>query len=79
MTPSDVKKGVGLAIRQLRDKAGITGDDLAHAMSMTRTAVVQWEHGRNCPPLTKLPRLADALGTSPVRLLALAMRLGGAK
>lgn len=59
----------GQRIRQLREKKGLTQEDLAHALELTRPAIGRWENGRSKPRLDKLNDLASLLGTTTYWLL----------
>lgn len=55
----DIKKLEGLAPR--RTRMGLSQEELASAVGVTRTAVTNWETGFAWPPARLLPLLADAL------------------
>lgn len=50
-----------MRIRELRIAAGLSPEELAEAMGVCRTAVVQWETGVSMPKSAILPKLATAL------------------
>lgn len=50
-------------IKDLRKHAGLTQDDLAERMHVTRQTVSSWETGRTQPDIETLSALAEALGT----------------
>jgi transcriptional regulator with XRE-family HTH domain len=49
-------------LRAERARAGLTQDELAHAVGLTRSAVSSWERGLNEPGLDHLVPLCRALG-----------------
>ena len=60
---------LGDRIRDLRVARGMTQDDLAQMLDLTRPAVGRWESGRSKPRLDKLEQLAGVLGTTSYYLL----------
>lgn len=62
---------VGYRIRELREKLGMTQDDLAEQAGMNRVTIAKYESGRIEPSSRALPRLAKALGTSADALLGI--------
>lgn len=60
---------IGLRIRQLRDRAGMSQRQLAKKLSITQPAVVAWEMERCQPRIKKLPAIAKALGVSVEELM----------
>lgn len=56
-------------IKELRNQAGITQDDIAEKLGISRTAVTMWESGKSRPRLDKLEQLAGILKTTPFYLL----------
>lgn len=65
----EVAMDFGGRVRSLRESAGLTQEELAHKMGLTRPAVGRWEAGRAKPRLDKLEQLASILGTSAYYLL----------
>lgn len=66
-------------LRELRLKAGLSPDDLAARIGITRQSVSTWETGRSTPPPPTLGALAEALETSIAVLVPIPankMRLG---
>jgi len=57
-------------IRAARIALGLTQDQLARAVGVTRSAVAQWETGRAGQVGSNLARIARALGTSAAYLLS---------
>ena len=51
-------------IVQLRKLHGMTQEDLADAVGVTRQSVAQWESGKTCPNLTQSKAIADAFGVT---------------
>lgn len=69
MADDDFNKHFGAVVRERRDKAGLTQQDLADRLGLSRTSVVNIEQGRQGIPLSSLPKFADALGCSASQLL----------
>src|SRR5271169_4143623 len=59
-TPHDI----GTRIRATRRDRGLTQDDLADQVGVSRSAVAQWETGRTGQVTGNLSRIADALGVN---------------
>ena len=49
---------------QLRKIHGMTQEDLADKVGVTRQSIAQWESGKTCPNLTQSKALADAFGVT---------------
>lgn len=62
-------KDVGERIRAVRRERGLTQDELAVAVGVSRSAVAQWETGRSGQLSANLSRIAGALGTGVEYLL----------
>ena len=56
-------------LRGLREQMGLTQQDVADRLDLTRPAVAAWEHGKSRPRLDKLSELAGVLGVSTYYLL----------
>ncbi len=56
-------RDIGKNIKDLRCAAGMTQEQLAEKLFVTRQTVSSYETGRTRPDLDMLPRIADALGT----------------
>ena len=54
----------GKRIKKSRIEKGLTQDELAKLMGVTRSAVGFWEKDKNLPPAKSMPRLASILGVS---------------
>mgnify|MGYP001367784051 CR=1 FL=1 len=59
----------GSAVRQLREKRGITQAQLADIVGVSNKAVSKWETGKGLPDITLIEPLAAALGISVPELL----------
>ena len=59
----------GAAIKQLREKRGMTQAELADQIGVSSKAVSKWETGRGLPDLTLIQPLAQALGVSVIELM----------
>ncbi len=51
-------------LRMLREKAGLTVEELAEAMEVTPTTVYDWESTKSAPKIAVLLDLAAALGVT---------------
>jgi len=56
-TPQDI----GTRISTIRRERGLTQDELADQVGVSRSAVAQWETGRTGQVTGNLPRIADVL------------------
>jgi transcriptional regulator with XRE-family HTH domain len=61
---------LGARIRAARLAQGLTQDQLARAVGVTRSAVAQWETGRAGQVGGNLARIARVLGTNAAHLLS---------
>lgn len=61
------KRALGLNIKRLRGK--IKQEELAHALGLSRTAVVNYESGKNEPGIEELLVIANTIGASLNQLL----------
>ncbi|HET6607278.1 MAG TPA: helix-turn-helix transcriptional regulator [Rhodopila sp.] len=59
-TPIDI----GIRIKALRREKGLSQDELAHRVGVSRSAVAQWETGRTGQVTGNLSRIAGALDAS---------------
>lgn len=57
-------KDIGERIRRLRSDRGITQEELAGEVGVSRSAVAQWETGRAGQLTGNLARIADVLGVN---------------
>jgi transcriptional regulator with XRE-family HTH domain len=60
---------IGERIRKAREDQGMTQDQLAAAVGVSRSAVAQWETGRAGQVTTNLTRVASALGLGVEQLM----------
>lgn len=51
-------------LRSLREDKGVTQDDVARLLGVSRTAVTYWESGTKRPDLVNLVKLADLYNVS---------------
>jgi transcriptional regulator with XRE-family HTH domain len=58
---AELRKGLGLAIRSSRLRAGLSQERLAELAALDRTYISGLESGRRNPALTTLQRLAAGL------------------
>lgn len=54
---------------ELRQIAGLSQEDLAGKLFVTRQAISKWERGEVAPDLNKIERIAEVLGVSTEILL----------
>lgn len=64
-----VRKAFGNVLRQAREGAGLSQEELAERCEKHRTYVSLIERGRNAPTIVTLLALADALGIPPGDLI----------
>lgn len=57
----------GPRLKEARESAGLTQEQLAELVPVAAQTVKDWERGRKHPMLEKLPRLAEVLGVDPGR------------
>ena len=50
-----------MRIRELRERRGLTGTELARMTGVTLLAVIGWENGSKTPTTDKLPTIAAVL------------------
>jgi transcriptional regulator with XRE-family HTH domain len=62
-------KRFAMRLRKLREAKGLTQAVLAHKAGVTRGYLSRIEMGRHDPPLSRVQRLAKALGVRPSALI----------
>ena len=62
-------QNIAYNIRALRKAKGLTQEDLAARLHVTRQAVSSWERGGSCPDFDTLKALAEILEATPEQLL----------
>ena len=62
-------QNISYNIRALRKSRGLTQEELAAQLHVTRQAVSRWERGGSCPDFDTLKRLGEVLGATPEQLL----------
>ncbi|MBI2260706.1 MAG: helix-turn-helix transcriptional regulator [Caulobacterales bacterium] len=65
----DVVVLFGKNVRALRDREGLSQEELAFRAGMKRSYLSDLERGTRNPTVRALGRLAEALGVAPSRLL----------
>lgn len=70
MNATRLKALVGANVKMLREKRGLSQEQLAVAIDRTWQAVSHIETGRTLPPLPTLGALATVLGVTPAALLS---------
>lgn len=63
--------GLDERIRNLRKERGMTQDDLAEALGVSRQTVYKWETGRTLPDVNRLKQLCELFHVSSDALLAI--------
>lgn len=53
-----------MELKVIREKRGMTQQQLADAIGVVRSAVANWESGLSTPKVQQLPALSDVLGCS---------------
>lgn len=66
----EIDQAVGIALRELRKRKGLTQEALALEAGAERTYVSLIERGKNSPSVRMLYRLCEVLETPPSELLA---------
>ena len=58
-----------MRLRTLREKAGLTPEDVAGAIGTSATSVYRWEAGLRQPQISDLPKIAETLGVKARTLI----------
>ena len=66
----DNKMNIGIKIRELRKKRGITQERLAEYLTVSAQAVSKWENGTALPDITLVPKLSAFFGVSTDELFS---------
>lgn len=61
---------LGEELRRIREKAGITQEELSFRAGVDRSYISQLEHDKKSPTVDTLFRICDALGASTAQLVA---------
>ncbi len=61
---------LGELLRNARQKAGLTQEELAFQAQVDRTYISQLEHNKKSPTVDMLFRLCKAMQTSPGRIIS---------
>ena len=56
-------------LKMLREKRGMSVEELAETLEVSQITVYTWELGTRAPNIADLPKIADALELSGIRLL----------
>jgi transcriptional regulator with XRE-family HTH domain len=59
----------GAKIKALRKAVGLTQEDIAYQVGVSRRAIISWEQDERTPAADKIPKLAAALGVTADELL----------
>lgn len=73
----ELQRGLGLAVRERREKAKLSQKQLAEKAGVHNTYISQVESGQRNPSLDVIEGLAAALGTAPSVLLRQAEKRAG--
>lgn len=74
-TSRDPQPALGLAVRRVREREGLTQEQLGLDAGIHPTWISALESGRSNPAWGTVRRLATALGVKPLELVALAERI----
>lgn len=75
MAPSQQpQKALGLAIRQLREKSGLTQEAVAHKAGVTASTLSVIERGESNPTWATVAGIAAAVGVSVVEVAKLSVK-----
>ena len=69
VTPDTYSARFALRLKELREKAGLTVDQLAEKSGISRTTLYSWESLDRSPVSEELPKLAESLGVTLRNLL----------
>jgi len=64
-----MKPNIAETLKLLRRRKGLTQEDLARLLGVSRITVARWETGQRFPTTEQLMRLSKVLGVSPEELL----------
>jgi transcriptional regulator with XRE-family HTH domain len=70
MNNEPLYQALGATIREARKRAGLTQEELARSVSMSRASVTNVELGRQSLLVDQLVRFAEALQLEPAQLFA---------
>ena len=73
---SQASVALGLAVRDLRQRAGLSQEELGYRSGMHRTYVGGIERGERNPSWMNIVRIAQALSIEPAALVTRAQELG---
>ncbi len=63
------QKELGLLIKELRERKGMTQNELAASLNLSDRTISKWETGRGYPDITFLERIASLFSLSVAELL----------
>lgn len=70
---------IGMVIKELRQKKGITQEEFAEVLSVSVQSVSRWENGANYPDLFMIPVIATYFNVSADYLLGIERKISMAK
>lgn len=65
-----VKMELNEKLKLLREEKGLTQEELAEALFVSRTAISKWESGRGCPSIDSLKAIAKYFGVTIDELIS---------
>ena len=69
MRPKSSPRSFAMRVKQTRERRGMTQETLAKKAGVSRAYLSRLEMGRHDPPLSRLRKLAKALGVPVTELL----------
>ena len=70
----DFKAAIGAKLRALREKLGMSQEEVAERAGVDRTYISILERGLKSPTLDTMEKICAALGTLPERVIEVARR-----
>lgn len=64
MTRARQKGAIGKCLRELRDRKGLTQEQLAEAVGCRKSTIGKWEHGDSSPDARELALICETLGVT---------------
>jgi transcriptional regulator with XRE-family HTH domain len=64
-----MKPNIAESLKILRRRKGLTQEDLARLLGVSRITIARWETGQRFPTTEQLIKLSEILGVSPEELL----------
>ena len=67
--PTTSDRKLGMRLRELRERRGMSQRQLASLLKVSPSMVTQWECGRRALPIVRIAQLAKALRVEPRQLV----------